>query len=49
MKTAEHEHGSLCRPGNLPLLAVPLGCGGLEPTDPDQARETLAQVTGRLA
>jgi hypothetical protein len=24
------------------LLVVPPGCGGLQPTDPDQARETLA-------
>ena len=26
------------------MLALPLGCGGLEPTDPDKARETLAIV-----
>ena len=26
----------------LLLLAIPLGCGGLEPTDPDMARETLS-------
>jgi hypothetical protein len=30
------------RLATLLLLAVPLGCGGLEPTDPDRARETLA-------
>ncbi len=30
------------RPATLLLLAVPLGCGGLEPTDPDMARETLS-------
>ena len=29
------------RLATLLLLAVPLGCGGLEPTDPDKARETL--------
>jgi hypothetical protein len=23
-------------------LAIPTGCGGLQPTDPDQARETLS-------
>jgi hypothetical protein len=29
------------RQAALILLAVPLGCGKLEPTDPDMARETL--------
>jgi hypothetical protein len=28
----------------LLALIIPAGCGGLEPTDPDQARETLSLV-----
>ena len=32
----------LGRPAALLVLALPLGCGGLEPTDPDKARETLS-------
>ena len=31
----------ICRLATLLLLALPLGCGKLEPTDPDKARETL--------
>ena len=33
----------------LLLAALPLGCGGQTPADPDQARATLAHGTGRLA
>jgi len=32
------------RVATLILLAVPLGCGSLEPTDPNRARETLAMA-----